>query len=173
MTYDLTFRRNQIASTAWIAGNATVLGDVTIGPWCTIWYGAILRAEAGFIRIGQRSNIQDGAILHSEADNPVTLGEEVTLGHGAIVHAATVGSRSLIAIRAIVLTGARVGEECIIGAGALVPPGKAIPPRSMVLGVPGRIVRHVTDDELAGIRAAADHHVELAEHLLGKRTPLA
>jgi gamma-carbonic anhydrase len=162
MVYDFAFRQNQVDPTAWIAENASVVGDVTIGAWCTIWYGAILRAEAGFIEIGARSNIQDGSIIHSEADNPVILGEEVSLGHGAIVHAATVGNRSLIAIRATVLTGAHIGEECLIGAGALVAPGKIIPPRSLVLGVPGKIVRSLTNEDVADIRATAAHHVEIA-----------
>jgi len=170
MPYDFVFRRHQIDPTAWIAENATVVGDVRIGAWCTIWYGAILRAEAGFIEVSAGSNIQDGSIIHAEADNPVILGEEVTLGHGAIVHAATVGNRSLIAIRATVLTGAQIGEECIIGAGALVPPGRVIPPRSMVLGVPGKIVRSLTDEDVAGIRATAAHHVEIARQFAGDTT---
>ena len=171
MNYDFDFHRKRVDPTAWIAGNATVLGDVTIGAWCTIWYGAILRAEAGPIVVGPRSNIQDGSIIHSEADQPAILGEEVTLGHGAVVHAATVGDHSLIAIRATVLTGAQVGEECLIGAGALVPPGKLIPPRSLVLGVPGQIVRSLTDTELADIRATAAHHIEIARQFVAKRRP--
>jgi carbonic anhydrase/acetyltransferase-like protein (isoleucine patch superfamily) len=169
MTGDFAFRRSQVDTTAWIADNATVLGDVTISAWCTIWYGAILRAEAGFITIGARSNIQDSSIIHSEAEEPVVLGEEVTLGHGAIVHAARVGDRSLIAIRATVLTGAQIGEECLIGAGALVPPGKTIPPRSLVLGVPGQVVRSITDADLAEMHATAAHHVELARQFMEKR----
>jgi len=163
--FDLAFHPERVDPTAWVAEGAIVRGDVTIAPLCTIWYGAILRGEIGPIMLRARTNVQDGAIIHAETDDPVFIGEDVTLGHGAVVHAARVGDRSLIAIRATVLTGAVIGEECIIGAGALVPPGKVIPPRSMVLGVPGKIVRQVTDEEVEGILATAAHHVHFADVL--------
>ena len=169
MAFDLDFHAERVDPTAWIAPTAIVLGDVTIGPWVTVWYGAVIRGEIGKIVIGRRSNIQDGCVLHAEEDNPTIIGKEVTLGHGAIVHAAKVGDRSLIAIRATVLTGAVIGEECIIGAGALIPPGKVIPPRSMVLGVPGQIVRQVTDEEVEEILHAAAHHVHFAEVFYNNR----
>jgi carbonic anhydrase/acetyltransferase-like protein (isoleucine patch superfamily) len=168
--FDLAFHPERIDPTVWVADGAIVRGDVTVGRLCTIWYGAILRGEIGPIVLGARTNIQDGAIVHAETGDPVAIGDDVTLGHGAVVHAACVGDRSLIAIRATVLTGAVIGEECIIGAGALVPPGKVIPPRSMVLGVPGKVVRLVTDEDVEGILATAAHHVHFARVFKGRVT---
>jgi carbonic anhydrase/acetyltransferase-like protein (isoleucine patch superfamily) len=152
----------RVAPDAYVAPGAWLIGDVTLGPEASVWFNAVLRADQAPIVLGRRVNLQDGAIVHVDAGYPTELGEDVTVGHAAIVHAATVGPRVLVGMQAVILTGATIGEGCILGAGALIPEGRTIPPRSLVLGTPGRVVREVRDDEYAGIIASAEHYAELA-----------
>jgi carbonic anhydrase/acetyltransferase-like protein (isoleucine patch superfamily) len=149
-----------IDDSAFIASGTVILGDVRIGAQSSVWYNAVLRGDTDTITIGPRSNVQDGSVIHVDAGMPCTIGGGVTIGHRAVVHGALVEDDVLIGIGAIVLSGARIGHDCIIGAGSLVTGHSVIPPRSMVLGVPGRVVRQLTDDEVQSIRAAADHYVE-------------
>jgi len=152
----------QIDPSAFIAPNATLLGQVTIGPEAGVWYGVVIRADLAPITIGRATNIQDNSVLHVDGGKPVVLGDHVTVGHRAIVHGATIESKTLIGMGSIVLNGAVIGSESIIGAGALVTERAVIPPRSLVLGVPGRVVRPVTEKELAYITHAWSAYVEYA-----------
>ena len=144
------------AASARGAKNISLIGDVTIGENVTLWYGAVLRADNGTIVIGDGSNVQDNAVLH----NRVILGKNVTVGHAAVVHGCTVGDNTLIGMGATILTGAVIGEDCIIGANALVTEKKVIPPRSLVVGVPGRIVRTTTDEEVAKNKSSAAFYLK-------------
>jgi carbonic anhydrase/acetyltransferase-like protein (isoleucine patch superfamily) len=146
-----------------IAANATVIGDVTIGADSSVWYAAVIRADVEKIIIGERTNIQDGAILHADFDEPTIIGNDVTLGHGAIVHGATVGDCSLIGMRATVLNRAKIGRFCVIGANALITEGMEIPDYSMVLGVPAKIVKTLPEGIAQILKASADHYVEMAK----------
>ncbi|GBC84092.1 Carnitine operon protein CaiE [bacterium HR11] len=147
--------------TAWVAPTATLIGDVVLGPHVSVWFGAVLRADMHFIRVGAYSNLQDNVVVHVTKDlYPTEIGEYVTVGHGAIVHACRVGSRCLIGMGAIVMDGAEVGDESLVAAGALVPPGMRIPPRSLVMGVPARVVRALSDEEVARIHENTLLYVE-------------
>lgn len=145
-----------------ILPGAAVVGDVTFGPGCSVWFNAVLRGDGKPITIGAGTNIQDGAILHSDVF-PTTLGEYVTVGHGAIVHGCTVGDNSLIGMGATLLNGAKIGKNCIVGAGSLVTGKLDAPDGSMVLGSPAKVVRPLTPEELAGLRSSAEHYIELRE----------
>ena len=132
-----------------VAANATVLGDVTLGRGVNIWYGAVLRADEGALILGKNSNVQDNAVLHCDPGGQVVLGKNVTVGHSALVHGCTVGDNSLIGMHATILNHAVVGKNCIIGAGALVPEGMVIPDNSVAVGVPARVIKTIRDDQLA------------------------
>ena len=149
-------------SVTYISPRASVTGEVRLGEEVSIWHNATLRGDLAPILVGRGSNVQDGAVMHVAQDLPCVVGEEVTIGHGAIVHGCRVADRCLIGMGAIILNGAEIGEESIIGAGALVPEGKKIPPRSLVLGNPARIVRHVKDSEIEKIKKTAQHYREMA-----------
>jgi carbonic anhydrase/acetyltransferase-like protein (isoleucine patch superfamily) len=148
---------------AWLAPTAVVIGDVEIGEETSLWFGAVVRGDIHRIRIGSRSNLQDHCVLHvTRGIHPVELGDEVTVGHRATVHGCTVEDGALVGIGAIVLDGARVGAEALVAAGALVPPGFAIPARSLARGVPARVVRSLSDEELGVQRRRALEYVETA-----------
>lgn len=137
---------------AWVAPNATLVGDVTIEARCSVFYGAVLRAEFDSITIGEGSNVQDNAVFHVDRGFPIVIGTGVTVGHAAVVHGARVDDYSLIGMNATVMNGAHVGAESLIAGGALIPQGMVIPPRSLVAGVPAKVRRELTDDEVAGLR---------------------
>jgi len=149
---------------AFIAGNATVLGDVTLEEGTSVWYGAVLRGDKAPIVLRKNANIQDNCIVHVSTGHKVEIGENVSVGHGAIIHGATIRPNTLIGMGAIILNDAVIGEGSIVGAGALVSEGKEIPPRSLVLGVPGKIVRQVTDAEFEGIVANAAAYETMAKN---------
>tara|TARA_R100000027_G_scaffold53825_2_gene42783 strand:- start:5875 stop:6405 length:531 start_codon:yes stop_codon:yes gene_type:complete len=130
-----------IPDSCWVAGTASIYGDVVLGERCSVWPSAVIRGDINSIRIGDETNIQDGAIVHLSDDFGVVLGKRVTIGHGAIIHACEIGDNCLIGMNATVLDGAKVGDGCIIGANALVTQGMVVPPNSMVLGTPGKIVK--------------------------------
>ena len=155
--------RLAIDPSAWVAPGATLVGDVTLGARASIWFQATVRGDLAPIAVGEESNIQDACVLHVEKDGPVRLGARVTVGHGAIVHGATVEDEVLVAMRAVVLSGCHIGSQCLIGAGAVVPEGTRVPPGSLVLGVPGRVVRPLREDEIERIRTNARSYVRLAE----------
>jgi carbonic anhydrase/acetyltransferase-like protein (isoleucine patch superfamily) len=144
----------------WVAPNAVVLGKVAIETDASVWFGAVLRGDNELIRVGARSNVQDGCVLHTDPGYPLDIGEDCTIGHMVMLHGCTIGARSLIGIGSIILNGARIGEECLIGANTLIPEGKVIPPRSMVLGSPGKIVRELSDDDVRRFGGAAGRYVD-------------
>jgi carbonic anhydrase/acetyltransferase-like protein (isoleucine patch superfamily) len=145
-----------------IAEGAMVIGDVTIGAGSSVWYNAVVRGDIAPIRIGRGSNVQDGAVLHVDEGVPCVVGDHVVIGHGAVVHSATVGDGTMVAMHATLLSGASVGPESIVGANALVPEGKEFPARSLIVGVPGKLLRDVTDEQAAAIRANAERYAGYA-----------
>ena len=145
-----------------VAGNATVIGNISFGKEVGIWFGAVIRADKDRITIGDRSNIQDNCTVHTSKGYPVTLGSEVSVGHGAILHGCTIQDRVLVGMGAVILNGARIGNGSIIGAGAVVTEGKDIPPNSVVVGVPGKRVKQTDADQHQHIRNNASSYVELA-----------
>ena len=156
-------RAPPVAADAYVAPGAWLIGDVRLGPEASVWFNAVLRADHAPIVVGRRVNLQDGAIVHVDEDNATEIGDETTVGHAAIIHAAIIEPRVLVGMQAVILSGARIGEGCIIGAGALVPEGRTIPPRSLVLGMPGRVVREVRDEEYAAIIESAVRYAALAQ----------
>jgi carbonic anhydrase/acetyltransferase-like protein (isoleucine patch superfamily) len=154
---------------AYVAPGATVIGDVTLGEQSSVWFSAVVRADINRIVIGPRSNIQDGAVVHLADDFGTYIGELVTVGHKAIVHACTVADEVLVGMGAIILDGAEIGARSIIGAGALITGGKKIPPGSLVIGSPGKVVRQLSLDEQAGIRVWADSYVDVSRAYLEQR----
>lgn len=144
----------------WVAPGAVLIGQVMLKKNASVWFNAVLRGDNEPIVIGENSNVQDGAILHTDPGAPLELERDVTVGHRAMLHGCFVGQGSLIGIGAIVLNGARIGRNCLVGAGALVASGKEIPDASLVLGAPGRVARPLREDELEGLAKSAAHYVE-------------
>lgn len=151
---------------AMIADNAVVVGDVRLGKDVNIWFGVTVRGDDSHIEVGDGTNIQDNTVVHVDIDAPCRIGKGVTVGHAAILHGIEIGDYSLIGMGSRLLGGCRIGEYCIIGAGALVKENDVIPPRSVVLGIPGRVRRQVTDDEVEAMRWRAQHYVERARTYL-------
>lgn len=163
MLFSLGERRPELRGDGhYIAPTACVVGSVVLEPESSVWFGAVVRGDNEPITIGPRSNVQDGAALHTDPGFPLVIGAGVTVGHQAMLHGCAIGDGSLIGIQAIVMNGAVIGRECIVGAGALVPEGKAIPDRSLVIGSPGKVVRSLTDEEAGRLRQAADVYVSKA-----------
>ena len=144
----------------WVAPTATLVGRVILREDASVWWGAVLRGDNEPIVVGEGSNVQDGAVLHTDMGSPLTIGRQVTVGHLAMLHGCEIGDGSLVGIGAVVLNGARIGRGCLIGAKALIGEGKAIPDGSVVLGSPGRVVRTLDEAAQAGLRAGAAHYVE-------------
>ena len=160
MLYDLGAHRVQtVGDDFFVAPNAAVIGRVYLGRDASVWFNAVLRGDGNDIRLGDRSNVQDTAVLHVDHDAPCTVGNDVTIGHGATVHGCTVGDHSLIGMGAILLNGARIGAHSIVGAGALVTEGKSFPDHSLIVGAPGRAVRTLDEKAAAQIAAGADIYV--------------
>jgi carbonic anhydrase/acetyltransferase-like protein (isoleucine patch superfamily) len=157
------FRPEQVDPTAFLAPGVVVVGDVTIGAESSVWFGSVIRGDAEAIRIGRRTNVQDLCVLHADEGFPCALGDNVTVGHAAIVHGATIEDDVLIGMRAVVMNGARIGRGSLIAVGALVTEGVVIPPGSLVMGLPGQVVREVNDRDRERIRHAAEHYVEAAK----------
>lgn len=161
--------RPRLGSGALVCKGAHLIGRVTVGDRVSIWFNAVVRGDLAPIEIGAESNIQDGAVLHIDMDVPLIVGRRVTVGHGAVLHSCRVGDGALIGMGAVVLSGAEVGEEAVVAAGALVPENASIPPRSLSMGVPARVIRDLTEDELVRVRQGVDHYLELAEKYSGGR----
>lgn len=160
MRRQTSFRPELVHPEAWIAPGAVVIGDVTIGENCSIWYNAVIRGDTTSIRIGAGTNIQDGCVLHADPGFPCEIAEGVTVGHNAIVHGATVGANSVIGMRAVVMNGAVIGENSIVGVGAVVTAGTKIPPGSLVLGMPAKVRRSLSPEEIKGNTTTANHYIE-------------
>jgi len=146
----------------WIAPDANVIGRVVIGEGASVWFGCTLRGDNEPITIGAGSNVQENCVMHTDPGFPLTIGEGCTIGHKAMLHGCTLGKNVLIGMGAIVLNGARIGDDCLIGAGALITEGKEIPPGSLVLGAPGKIVRELDQAAIEGLRASALHYQDNA-----------
>lgn len=155
--------RPTLPPTAWVADTAVVRGDVKLGEHASVWFGAVLRGDEAPVRVGDRSNVQDGAVLHVSAGFPCVVGADVTIGHRAIVHGCTVENGALIGMGAIVLDGAVVGMGAMVGTGAVVPPGMVIPPGTLALGVPARVVGPLNVQQKAANATAVAHYLERKE----------
>jgi len=153
-----------LAAGAWAAPSADLIGDVRLGPRASIWFGAVIRADNTPILIGEESNVQDGAVGHSDPGAPLTIGARVTVGHQAILHGCTIGDQALVGMGARILNGAVIGANCLVGAGALVTEGKAFEPGMLIVGVPARVVRALTDAEIAALALSAAHYAQKAGH---------
>jgi carbonic anhydrase/acetyltransferase-like protein (isoleucine patch superfamily) len=154
----------RIDPTAFVAPGARVVGDVEVGPRASVWFNAVLRGDSDHVRVGSGSNVQDGAILHTDAGAPCLVGDGCTIGHRAVVHGCRVGTGCLIGMGAIVLSNAVIGERSLVAAGALVPQGKTFPPRSLLVGSPAKLVRELTDDDIANlIDPGVRHYLAFAQ----------
>jgi len=158
----------RVHSTVFIAEGAVVIGDVFISSHASVWYQSVVRGDINSVHIGARTNIQDGSVIHVTQVHPVVVGDDVTIGHRAIAHGCTIGDCSLIGMGAIVLDGAVVGKNAIVAAGAVVKEGFAVPERTLVAGVPARIMRELTDGEVEHIRQSAAHYVNYASNLMNQ-----
>lgn len=161
--YTLPHKTPQIDTTAWIAPNATVIGDVRLGAGANVWWNAVLRGDNDPITIGTNTNVQDGSVLHTDAGVPLTLGSNVTVGHLVMLHGCTVGDNSLIGIGAVILNRAVIGRNCIVGANTLIPEGKTYPDGVLILGSPGKVVRPLEPEEIARLAHSASHYVDNAK----------
>lgn len=155
-----------------VAHNAVVAGNVAFGPGVNVWFNTVIRGDLARIDVGARVNFQDGCIVHTDTEAPMTIEEGVVVGHGAILHGARVGRDTLVGMGARLLGGVEIGEECLIAAGALVPEGRKIPPRSVVMGMPGKVVRQISAEELERTHTICTHYLEMAQrHVRGGYPP--
>lgn len=164
MRFDVNGNTATIHDSCFVAPNATIIGDVRLSEDCSVWPGAVIRADSDTISIGKQSNVQDNAVLHTAEGYPTNIGERVTIGHSAIVHACDVGNETLIGMGAKVLTDAVIGSRCIIAAGAVIPEGVEIPDGSLVMGVPGDVVREMTKSDVERVQNNAQVYVEKKEN---------
>lgn len=156
-------RPDQLHETVYIAPGAVVVGDVTIGQESSVWFNAVLRGDVELIKVGNQTNIQDGCVIHADPGFPCTLGDGITVGHGAIVHGATIGDNVTIGMKAVVMNGAVVGENSIVAVGAVVTEGTQVPPGSLVVGIPGKVRKELTPEQIELNRMGAQHYVENAK----------
>lgn len=157
-----------IPKSCFIEDTAMVIGDVVMGEDCSAWFHAVIRGDVNYIRIGNRTNVQDLCMLHVTHDtHPLIIGNEVTIGHNVVLHGCTIQDRVLVGMGAIVMDGAVIGEDSVVGAGALVVEGTVVPPKSVILGSPARIRRPATDKELAWIKESAGNYVKYSRQYLG------
>jgi carbonic anhydrase/acetyltransferase-like protein (isoleucine patch superfamily) len=172
MLYDLGPHRVQtVGDEFFVAPTAAVIGRVWLGRDASVWFGAVLRGDSHDIRIGDRSNVQDNAVIHIDSDAPTTIGNDVTIGHSAVVHGCTVGDFSLIGIDATILSHAVIGKYCLIGAGALITERKQFPDRSLIIGAPARRLRELTDAEVDMLRHSAEHYVKQGQRYRSELKP--
>jgi carbonic anhydrase/acetyltransferase-like protein (isoleucine patch superfamily) len=157
-----------IPASCFIEETGVVIGDVVMGDVCSVWFHAVIRGDVNYIRIGNRTNVQDLCTLHVTHDaHPLMIGDEVTIGHSVVLHGCTIKDRVLIGMGAIIMDGAVIGEDSVVGAGALVTEGTIVPPKSLILGSPARVKRPVTESELAWIKESAGNYVKYASQYLG------
>ncbi|HEY2919974.1 MAG TPA: gamma carbonic anhydrase family protein [Candidatus Binatia bacterium] len=161
--YKLGDETPHIPTSAYVAAEATVIGKVILGERVSVWPGAVLRGDNEPIKIGDGSNVQDNAVLHTDPGFPLTIGVNVTIGHQAMLHGCTVGDGTLIGIQAVVMNAAVIGKDCLIGAGALVPEGKVFPDRRLIIGAPAKIVRELSDEDIEKMHRAAPGYVQRQE----------
>jgi carbonic anhydrase/acetyltransferase-like protein (isoleucine patch superfamily) len=162
--YRIDDRAPDVAPSAYISEQATLIGRVVVGERASFWPGASARGDNETIAVGDESNIQEGAVLHADPGFPLTIGERVTVGHQAMLHGCTIGEGSLVGIQAVVMNGAVIGRDCLVGAGAIVTEGKSFPDRSLIIGAPAKLARTLSDAEVAGLGRAAAGYVERGTH---------
>lgn len=160
--YELDGVAPQLGTGAWVADSAEVIGNVKLGENASIWFGAVLRGDNETMTIGRNSNVQDMSMLHSDPGSPLTIGENVTIGHQVMLHGCTVGDNSLIGIQAVVLNNAKIGRNSIVGAGSVVTEGKEFPDNSLIFGSPAKVMRTISDEDAARLRHGSDHYVQNA-----------
>jgi len=166
MIHTFNGKKPKIGKTTFVAPSADVIGDVTVGANSSIWYGAVLRGDEQSINIGKNTSIQDNCSVHVCPNHPTIIGDNVTVGHNAVIHGCAVGSNCIIAIGAILLNGCAIGKDSVVGAGAVVMENAKIPPRSLVVGIPGKVIRTLTDADVKKIKENADEYVNLAKSYL-------
>ncbi len=172
MLYELGDRKVRMYGEGhFIADNATLIGDVVLQNQVSIWFNVVIRGDTEEIRVGARSNIQDGSILHTDHGFPMEIGEDVTVGHKVMLHGCTIGDGSLIGMNAVVLNGAKIGKNCLIGANALVTEGMEIPDGSLVMGMPAKVKRSLSDVEQLTLALSAQHYVENGQRFLAELRP--
>lgn len=162
MKYNTQFQPELIHPSVFVGQGAVIVGEVHLAEGCGVWFNATLRGDTTPVRIGSRTNIQEGAVLHADPGFPAVVGEGVTIGHGAVVHGATVGNNSLIGIRAVLLNGVVVGRDCVVGANSLLPPGNVYPAGVLILGSPAKVMRELSPEEIEANRQTAQGYVEKA-----------
>jgi len=160
--YRLDDETPRIAPTAWVADSAQVMGHVELQEGASVWFGCVLRGDNELLQVGRGSNIQDGSVVHSDPGFPLTLGADVTVGHQVMLHGCSIGEGTLIGIQSVVLNGARIGAHSLVGAGSLVTEGKEFPPGSLIVGRPAKVVRPLSEEEIAKLMKTAAHYVENA-----------
>jgi carbonic anhydrase/acetyltransferase-like protein (isoleucine patch superfamily) len=158
--YQLNDATPVLHESAWVADSAHVVGRVELGEDTSVWFGTVLRGDMEPIRIGRGSNIQDNSVLHTDHDKPLTIGENVTVGHQVMLHGCTIGDNSLIGIQAVILNGAKIGKNCLVGAGSLVTEGKEFPDGSMILGSPAKAVKQLSPEQIEGLKMSARNYIE-------------
>jgi carbonic anhydrase/acetyltransferase-like protein (isoleucine patch superfamily) len=161
--YRLDDRTPRLHASAWVAESATVIGEVELDEESSVWPGAILRGDTALIRLGKRSNVQDGSVVHADEGVPATIGDDVTVGHLVMLHGCTVGDGTLVGIGAVILNHARIGRNCLVGARALVTEGKEFPDGSLIVGSPAVAVRSLSEEQIERVRHAATHYVDNAK----------
>jgi len=157
--YELDGISPQLGEGAWVADSAQVIGNVHLGAGASVWFGTVVRGDNDPIRIGRNTNVQDLSVLHSDAGKPLTLGDNVSIGHQVMLHGCTVGDNSLIGIQAVVLNGAKIGRNCIVGAGSVVTENKEFPDNSLIIGSPARVVRTLDEESARNLARNAEHYV--------------
>jgi carbonic anhydrase/acetyltransferase-like protein (isoleucine patch superfamily) len=160
--YQLDTLSPTVHESAWVADNAQVMGNVQLAEDSSVWFGVVIRGDTETISVGRGSNIQDNSVLHADMGLPLTIGEDVTVGHQVMLHGCTIGDGSLIGIQAVVLNGAKIGKNCLVGAGSLVTEGKEFPDGSMILGSPAKAVRQLSPEQIEGLKMSAKHYVDNA-----------
>ena len=160
--YQLDDLKPELHDTAWVADNAQVMGNVTLGEGANVWFGVVIRGDTATITVGKGTNIQDNSVLHADEGLPLVIGDNVTVGHQVMLHGCTVGDNSLIGIQAVVLNGAKIGKNCLVGAGSLVTEGKQFPDGCMILGSPARAIRQLTPEQIEGLKMSAQHYMDNA-----------
>jgi carbonic anhydrase/acetyltransferase-like protein (isoleucine patch superfamily) len=148
-----------IAPSAWVADSAEVIGQVELADEASVWYGTVIRGDNDRISVGRRSNVQENSVLHTDSGIRLTVGEDVTIGHQVMLHGCTIGDGTLIGIQSVILNGARIGRNCLVGAGALVTEGKEFPDGVLIVGSPAKVVRELTPEQIARLKASAAHYV--------------
>lgn len=163
MIIEMNGRKPKISEGVYVAPDATLIGDIEVDECASIWFKALIRADVNSVRIGKYTNYQDASVIHVTKENPTIIGDHVTVGHRALIHACRVGNNCLVGMGSIIMDGAEVGDNCIIGAGSLITQGTKIPPGSLVLGSPAKVKRELTQEEIAAIKKSAENYYEYAK----------